>query len=171
METQQDGKVMIENGKRFPGPVELIEYHRSHRDGLLTYPTIACNRPPGESFVVFRGVSAVDLENILMEKAKELNMRVCICLIVNICLVPELLPRNKISTFAMMIVVLIVTKVVLILLQINRNDLLNADIRQRLINEVKANLHTSQPWFHNNITRDQAEQAMSRSGHEDGKYL
>ena len=70
---------MIENGKRFLGPVELIEYHRTHRDGLLTYPTMSCNRAPGESFVVFRGVSSVDLEQILLEKAKELGVKVSDC--------------------------------------------------------------------------------------------
>jgi len=76
METQLDGRVMIENGKRFNSPVELIEYHRTHRDGLLTYPTIPCTRAPGESYIVFRGVSSVDLENILLEKAHELGMKV-----------------------------------------------------------------------------------------------
>lgn len=76
MEMQYDGKVMIENGKKFPGPVELIEYHRTHRDGLLTYPTTPCNRPRGVSFVVFRGVSSADLETILLEKAKEIGMKV-----------------------------------------------------------------------------------------------
>lgn len=76
MESQTDGRVMIENGKRFPGPVELIEYHRTHRDGLLTYPTTPCARAPNQSYVVFRGVSSADLEHILMEKARELGIRV-----------------------------------------------------------------------------------------------
>lgn len=76
METQVDGRVMIENGKRFPGPVELIEYHRTHRDGLLTYPTISCNRAPNEAYIVFRGISSADLETKLMEKAREMGIRV-----------------------------------------------------------------------------------------------
>lgn len=76
METQGDNRVMIENGKKFPGPVELIEYHRTHRDGLLTYPTIPCSRSPNESYVVFRGVSSADLEHILLEKARELGIQV-----------------------------------------------------------------------------------------------
>lgn len=78
METQGDGRVMIENGKKFPGPVELLEYHRTHRDGLLTYPTIPCTRAPNESYVVFRGVSSADLEHILLEKAREMGIQVCV---------------------------------------------------------------------------------------------
>lgn len=77
LETQYDGKVMIENGKKFISPVELIEYHRTHRDGLLTYPTIPCNRGPTQSYVVFRGISSIDLEQKLIEKARELGIRVC----------------------------------------------------------------------------------------------
>ena len=76
METQFDGRVMIENGKKFTGPVELIEYHRTHRDGLLTYPTVSCSRAPNESYVVFRGVSSADLEHVLLEKAKEMGIKV-----------------------------------------------------------------------------------------------
>ena len=76
MELQSDGKVMIENGKRFAGPVELLEYHRTHRDGLLTYPTTPCTRSPNESYVVFRGVSSADLDQILLEKARQLGMKV-----------------------------------------------------------------------------------------------
>ena len=76
METQFDGRVMIENGKKFPGPVELIEYHRTQRDGLLTYPTVSCSRAPNESYVVFRGVSSADLEHVLLEKAKEKGIKV-----------------------------------------------------------------------------------------------
>ncbi|XP_067935043.1 tyrosine-protein kinase ZAP-70-like isoform X2 [Watersipora subatra] len=129
MEMQVDGKVMIENGKRFPGPVELLEYHRTHRDGLLTYPTNPCSRSPNESYVVFRGVSSAELDAILLDKARELGIKG------------------------------------------NRNELLTDDMRQRLINEVKGTLHTSQPWFHGNITREDAERAFAKCGHEDGKYL
>ena len=77
MEMQHDGKVMIENGKRFPGPVELLDYHRTHRDGLLTYPNVPCTRSPNESYVVFRGVSSADLDQILLKKAQELGVKVC----------------------------------------------------------------------------------------------
>ncbi|KAF6025752.1 SYK [Bugula neritina] len=129
LETQYDGKVMIENGKKFISPVELIEYHRTHRDGLLTYPTIPCNRGPTQSYVVFRGISSIDLEQKLIEKARELGIRG------------------------------------------TKDELLQGDTRKRLINEVKTTLHKTQPWFHGNIGREDAERAFFRSGHEDGKYL
>lgn len=70
---QDDGQLQIENGKKFPGPIELIAYHQQHRDGLVTYPTKPYNRPNGKSYVVFRGVSSHELDRMLLEKAMELK--------------------------------------------------------------------------------------------------
>lgn len=52
-----------------------------------------------------------------------------------------------------------------------RNELLSGELRQQLVNAVKPSLHLTQPWFHGNITREEAERILGRSGHEDGKYL
>jgi len=44
---QEDGRVNLEGGKKkFPGPVELIAYHRKNKAGLVTKLTIPCARPP-----------------------------------------------------------------------------------------------------------------------------
>ena len=58
-----------------------------------------------------------------------------------------------------------------LMFQATKADLQNSDLRQQLINAVKGTLHTSQPWYHGNISRDEAERAFNRSGHADGKYL
>lgn len=42
-----DGMVAIEDGKKFPGPVELVQHHQYALDGLLTKLTEPCNRLPG----------------------------------------------------------------------------------------------------------------------------
>ena len=42
-----DGTVAIEDGPRFPGPVELVHHHHQALDGLLSTLTLPCNRLPG----------------------------------------------------------------------------------------------------------------------------
>ena len=41
-----DGKVAIEDGPKFDGPVELIQYHHHNLDGLLAKLAVPCNRLP-----------------------------------------------------------------------------------------------------------------------------
>jgi len=50
-------------------------------------------------------------------------------------------------------------------------ELLSGENKTYLINQVKGILHISQPWFHGDISRDEAERRFQRAGHEDGKYL
>jgi hypothetical protein len=47
IERQPDGSVKIDKGKPFIGPIELIKHHQLELDGLITKPTIACDRPKG----------------------------------------------------------------------------------------------------------------------------
>lgn len=43
--------------------------------------------------------------------------------------------------------------------------------RQKFVSKVAKRLHFDQPWFHGEIERASAEQALNMSGHVDGKYL
>lgn len=47
IQRHSDGTVAIEDGKKFPGPVELIHHHHTCLDGLLSKLTDPCNRLPG----------------------------------------------------------------------------------------------------------------------------
>ncbi|XP_035699141.1 tyrosine-protein kinase SYK-like isoform X2 [Branchiostoma floridae] len=44
----QHGMYSIEDGKKFPGPVELVRYHEIEQNGLLSCCKIPCIRPPGQ---------------------------------------------------------------------------------------------------------------------------
>ena len=43
--------------------------------------------------------------------------------------------------------------------------------RAQFVSIVAKDLHRDQPWFHIRIERQEADQIMNRSGHEDGKFL
>jgi len=43
--------------------------------------------------------------------------------------------------------------------------------RQMFVSKVAKRLHVDQPWFHGDIERASAEQALNMAGHVDGKYL
>jgi hypothetical protein len=47
IDRQTDGTVKIDKGRKFIGPVELIKHHQLELDGLITKPTIPCERPKG----------------------------------------------------------------------------------------------------------------------------
>jgi len=70
IERQQDGTVMIPDGRKFPGPVELIQHHSQYLDGFLTKPTIPCARPAGTVPMAWPGVTMLELEQILLEEAE-----------------------------------------------------------------------------------------------------
>ena len=69
IERQNDGTVMIPDGRRFPGPVELIHHHSQYLDGFLTKPKIPCARPNGMVPMAWPGVTMLELEQILLEEA------------------------------------------------------------------------------------------------------
>jgi len=70
IERQQDGTVMIPDGRKFPGPVELIQHHSQYLDGFLTKPRIPCARPNGTVPMAWPGVTMLELEQILLEEAE-----------------------------------------------------------------------------------------------------
>lgn len=65
-----DGHVAIEDGPRFPGPVELVRYHSVQLDGLLCKLITPCCRKPG---VLPRSYSGTNQKHIkdAAEKALE----------------------------------------------------------------------------------------------------
>lgn len=66
---------MIAEGKPFPGPLELIEHHKTTIDGFVTKPTKACNRAKFQPAIAFRGMTYTDLENELLKKAEKMKVR------------------------------------------------------------------------------------------------
>jgi len=62
---------MIPDGRRFPGPVELIKHHSTYLDGFLTKPKIPCARPNGVAPMAWPEVTMLELEQILVEEAVE----------------------------------------------------------------------------------------------------
>ncbi len=76
IERQSDGTVMIQDGKRFKGPVELIAHHERQLDGFLTKPTIPCERKSEQVPMAWPYVTMLELERALIEKAESLNLQV-----------------------------------------------------------------------------------------------
>lgn len=60
---------MIQDGRRFPGPIELINHHKQTLDGFLTKPRIPCARPEGVAPMAWPGVTMLDLEQAVLERA------------------------------------------------------------------------------------------------------
>lgn len=73
IEKRLDGQFMIAEGKPFPGPLELIEHHKTTIDGFVTKPTKACNRAKFQPAIAFRGMTYTDLENELLKKAEKMK--------------------------------------------------------------------------------------------------
>ena len=67
---------MIQDGKKFIGPVELIKHHRENLDGFLTKPKIPCERPPGYP-IAWPGVPYTQLEAALYDFAEKKKLKVC----------------------------------------------------------------------------------------------
>lgn len=67
---QPDGMVAIEDGPKFPGPVELVHYHSLQLDGLLCKLLKPCLRPSGVRPKTFSGVHQKHIKDAA-EKALE----------------------------------------------------------------------------------------------------
>ncbi|KXJ04914.1 Tyrosine-protein kinase SYK, partial [Exaiptasia diaphana] len=67
---QPDGFVAIEDGPKFPGPVELVHYHSLQLDGLLCKLLKPCLRPHGVRPKTFSGVHQKHIKDAA-EKALE----------------------------------------------------------------------------------------------------
>ena len=76
IERQPDGTVMIQEGKKFKGPIELVNHHKKQLDGFLVKPAIPCDRPSGITPQAWPGVSTFELEQILQEKAQLKGLKV-----------------------------------------------------------------------------------------------
>jgi hypothetical protein len=74
IERQPDGSVMIQDGRPFAGPVELIHHHSQYLDGFLTKPKIPCSRPDGKAAMAWPGVTMLELELILLEEADRMKI-------------------------------------------------------------------------------------------------
>lgn len=73
IEKQADGTFMIPAGKKFIGPVELIQHHMESRDGIITQLTIQCDRSDQQLPIAFRGMTYNDLEQELLRKAESIR--------------------------------------------------------------------------------------------------
>ena len=78
IEKQTDGTYMIPSGKKFSGPIELINHHQSQKDGIVTLLTVGCNRQPSQAPVAFRGMTYGDLEQELIRKANSIKVKISI---------------------------------------------------------------------------------------------
>ena len=77
---QGDGSLAIEDGNRFPGPVELVQYHTTKLDGLLTTLRSPCSRAYGVEPRGFRFVSAKEMKEATRQAALLLGYQVSIIL-------------------------------------------------------------------------------------------
>jgi len=75
MERQDDDQIMIQDGRPFAGPVELIHHHSHFLDGFITKPTIACERPDGLAPLAWPGFTMLELEFELLEEAKKRRIK------------------------------------------------------------------------------------------------
>lgn len=71
IERQPDGQYMIQDGRKFPGPVELIHHHSRFVDGFVTKPTIQCQRPKDVAPLAWPGFTMLELEFELLEEANK----------------------------------------------------------------------------------------------------
>ena len=78
IERQPNGKVMIQDGKPFDGPIELVLHHQKNLDGFLCRPTVPCERESDQQPMAWPGVTMLELEMALVEKAKTLGFEVFI---------------------------------------------------------------------------------------------
>ncbi|XP_064604888.1 tyrosine-protein kinase SYK-like isoform X2 [Liolophura sinensis] len=75
VERQLDGTYMIQDGKKFKDPLDLLRYHNKHLDGFLTHPKIPCSRSPGTSPLKFRGITYEILEQELKKKVDSMKLK------------------------------------------------------------------------------------------------
>ena len=76
---QQDGSVAIQDGTKFPSPIELVQYHTRKVDGLLTTLQVPCARRTGQPPQGYRFISHEDMQAAMREAALLLGYQVCVC--------------------------------------------------------------------------------------------
>ena len=76
IERQPSGSVMIQDGRQFAGPVELVQHHQRNLDGFLCKPTVPCERASDQQPMAWPGVTMLELEMALVEKAQAMGFEV-----------------------------------------------------------------------------------------------
>ena len=76
MQRNQDGSVSIQDGAKFNGPIELVQYYSSHVDGLLTMLRQPCSRRHGEPPRGYRFISQEEMHKAMREAALLLGYQV-----------------------------------------------------------------------------------------------
>lgn len=77
IQRHSDGTVAIEDGKKFPGPVELIHHHRTCLDGLLARLTEPCNRLPGVPPKTYSGANQEHIKDAAIAAMASMGIQVC----------------------------------------------------------------------------------------------
>ena len=65
---------MINGGKKYPGPVELINHHKSNADGMVVRAKHPCPRSGIEGPYIWPGVTMADIK-FYFQKQKEESIR------------------------------------------------------------------------------------------------
>ena len=71
-----DGMVAIEDGVKFPGPVELVCHHQYALDGLLAKLTDPCNRLPGVPPRTFSGTNQEHIKDAAVAAMASMGLQV-----------------------------------------------------------------------------------------------
>ena len=78
IQRHSDGMVAIEDGKKFPGPVELVYHHHNNLDGLLTKLTDPCNRLPGVPPKQYSGANQEHIKDAAIAAMASMGLQVCL---------------------------------------------------------------------------------------------
>lgn len=70
IDRQDDGTVKIDKGKKFIGPIELVRHHQNEIDGLITRPSLACDRPKGIPAVSYLFVNNAEFHSMVEREIK-----------------------------------------------------------------------------------------------------
>ncbi|KAL3316570.1 hypothetical protein Ciccas_004774, partial [Cichlidogyrus casuarinus] len=189
IELQPDGGYRIPTGLLFPGPIELIEHHSGNLDGFLTLASIPLDRMGKDSYWVMQGLTAGELEEYIRLKAIEMGLKVrcfsLICIIMDRCSRIVKLRVEALSTRKGSFLWAFKRNVCdirfptsswifqqLILFQGSSiDDALAGPMREHFQYLVLKELHSMQPWYHEYISRKEAERRLHRAGNLDGDFL
>lgn len=70
IDRQDDGTVKIDKGRKFVGPIELVKHHQAELDGLITKPSISCDRPKGTQPVFYLFVDNSEFHALVEKEIK-----------------------------------------------------------------------------------------------------
>jgi hypothetical protein len=152
IERQEDGTVAIGRGgggvggPRFPGPVELVRHHQAEQGGLVTRPTVPCNRADDDSATVqpikYLFIHDVDLYKLVNQ---EISRQMSFKLKLN-----QSMSKQEYD---------------------EEMEAAKGRYRYKYEKTVAKSIHFTQAWFKREVTRDEANRLLVESGVEDGKFL